>query len=153
MSTFLISGLSFQKSYVERHKNGHILLILAPNEKNKTTFFFSTLKVWEKKGVLVFHFELKWLELWPYLCFSTWFQKRKTRNQESGHILLILAPNEKIRPPYSRPSPLTCFFSIGKTLSVSTWQVRHESATRPLPHVPGHPHMSTYRWLQVDSGS
>ena len=59
MATFLISGFSFQKSYVEKHKNGHNSVILPPNEKNKTTLFPSTLKVGEKKVVLFFHFELK----------------------------------------------------------------------------------------------
>ena len=49
MATFLISGFSFQKSNDEKHKNGHNSIILAQNEKNKTTLFSSTLKVGEKK--------------------------------------------------------------------------------------------------------
>ena len=59
MATFLISGFSFQKSNVEKHKNGHNSVILAQNEKNNTTFFYPTFKVEGKKVVLFFHFELK----------------------------------------------------------------------------------------------
>ena len=39
MATFLISGFSFQKSYVEKHENGHNSVILAQNEKIRPLSF------------------------------------------------------------------------------------------------------------------
>ena len=44
MATFLVSGFSFQKSNVEKHNNGNKSVILAPNEKNKTTLFSVTVE-------------------------------------------------------------------------------------------------------------
>ena len=42
------------------------MLILAQNEKDKTTFFSQTLKVEENKVVLFFWFELKWARYWHF---------------------------------------------------------------------------------------
>ena len=49
MATFLISGFSFQKSYVEKHKNGNNSVILAQNEKIRPLAFVQLLKLKEIK--------------------------------------------------------------------------------------------------------
>ena len=51
MANLSISKFSFEKSKVEKHKNGHISLSLAQNKK-KTTLFSQTFKVEEKKVIL-----------------------------------------------------------------------------------------------------
>ena len=71
MATFLISGFSFQKSNVEKHKNGHNSVILAQNEKITPLSFLQLLKLKEKSG-LIFSFRGKMTELWTFLCFSTY---------------------------------------------------------------------------------
>ena len=67
---FELKWLSYGHFYVSKHlisetKNQKsrkwlYLAHFSPKWKNKTTFFSSTLKVREKKVVLVFHFEQKW---------------------------------------------------------------------------------------------
>ena len=58
MATFLISGFSFQKSNVEKQKNGHNSVILAQNEKIRPLVFLKLLKLKERKG-LIFSFGAK----------------------------------------------------------------------------------------------
>ena len=57
-STTLNSYWSDKCVFPCKQVNGHISLILARNEKNKTTFFTSTFKTEENKVILCFHFEL-----------------------------------------------------------------------------------------------
>ena len=74
-------------------QSGHISLILAQNlklsklKKIKWSYFF----IWRKNDRVLAIF------MFP----NIWLLKRKTRNQENGYTLLILAPNKKLRPLYS----------------------------------------------------
>ena len=84
---------------MEKNKKWPYLDYFSLNQKNKTTFFSSTLKVWENKVVLFFHFKLKWaryghfyvsqlltfktkimkLRKWPYLAlFSSKWKNKNT---------------------------------------------------------------------------
>ena len=53
MATFLISGFSFQKYNVEKHKNGHNSVILAQNEKIRPLYILQ-LKSWRKQNIFFY---------------------------------------------------------------------------------------------------
>ena len=76
MGTFLISGFSFQKSNVEKHKNGHNSVILAQNKKIRPLSFLQRLKLKEIKWSY-FSFGAKMSEIWPL----SWFLVFHFRNQ------------------------------------------------------------------------
>ena len=79
-STTLNSYWSDKCVFPCKQVNGHISLILARNEKNKTTFFTSTFKSQEKKVVLFFHFELRWARYGHWLVYKemhTYYSNRK----------------------------------------------------------------------------
>ena len=100
MAIFMFLNIWFLKRKTINQESGHISLILAPKEKNKTTLFPSTLKVWENKVVLFFHFEPNWGSYEDFMFqnfahFIKIFQKEKNTN-----ISLILARIQKIRPLY-----------------------------------------------------
>ena len=99
MAIFSISKFSFLKLKVEKHKSGYISLILAQNEKNKTTLFSSTLKVEAKKVVLFFHFELRWARYGHWLVYKemhTYYLKRN------------LGPNQDLTSNTTKGSEIFC---------------------------------------------
>ena len=65
MVTFLISDFSFQKSYVEKNKNGHNSVILPPNEKVRPLSFVQLLKLKGIKWSYFFLFGAKMSKIWP----------------------------------------------------------------------------------------
>ena len=85
---------------MERIKKWSYLANFSLNQKNKTTFFSSTLKVEENKVVLFFHFELKWARYDHFFDFKILIWNPKVVKNKNGYISLIIARNEKIRPLY-----------------------------------------------------
>ena len=73
---------------------------LSSKWKNKTTLFSPTFKVKQNKVVLFFQFELKWMRYGHIMFWNLCFCTFKAWKRENGHILLILAQNEKITPLY-----------------------------------------------------
>ena len=90
MATFLISGFSFQKSNVEKHKNGHNSVILAQNEKDKTTFFSPTFKV-----VLFFHLGLKWVSYGHFFVSQHMSSETKIQKSRKWPYLTHFSPKWK----------------------------------------------------------
>ena len=81
MTTFLIFGFSFQKSNVEKHKNGHNSVILAQNEKIRPLSFLQLLKLKEIKWSYFFYLEVKWQSYGHF--YVSQHVTSETKNQKS----------------------------------------------------------------------